>query len=301
MSPCLRSARRRFGPAAGPAPALATVAPGRRPAQRGAAPPIVPTRDPVAVPGRRRLRRIAALAALLSVAVATVPARAEITVALSAEHIDVTTGFTGADLVVFGATAAPLGPRDDVLIVVRGAPRAIVVRQKERMAGLIWADGATARYPAAPGFYAVAGTRPPPDVLPPAVRRAEAIGLDALTFPEEAMADAGFRAALLRIEAAAGLWLEQPTAVTVEPGGRLFHLRVPLPAAVPTGDYRVDVLEVRGGRIVARAERPFRVERVGVADEVTRLARQRPALYGVACVLAAGLAGWAGSIVFRRG
>lgn len=250
--------------------------------------------------------RIAGLVLLLAAptlaaTLAPTLARAEIAAALSADHIDVTTGFTGADLVVFGTTNAPLGAADDILVVVRGAPRLIVVRQKQRMAGVIWADGATARYPAAPGFYAVAGTRPPDAVLPPAIRRAEAIGLDALTFPEEGMADAAFRAALLRIEAAAGLWLEQPAAVSVEPGRRLFHVRVPLPAAVPTGDYRVEVLEVRAGRIVARDQRGFRVERVGVADQVTRLARQRPVLYGVGCILAAGLAGWAGSIVFRRG
>jgi len=242
-----------------------------------------------------------ARAAWLLLALAAAPARAELSAALSADYIDVTTGFTGADLVVFGTTTAPLAITDDIMVVVRGAPRLIVVREKQHIAGLIWANAASARFPGAPGFYAVAGTRPPAEALPPAIRRAEAIGLEALTFPEEAMVDADFRAALLHIQAEAGLWLEPPVAVTIEPGERLFHVRVPLPAAIPPGDYRVEVLEIREHRIAARKSLGFRVERVGLADQVTRLARQRPVLYGLGCIVAAAFAGWAGSVVFRRG
>jgi len=240
-------------------------------------------------------------AAWLLLALAAAPARAELSGALSADYIDVTTGFTGAELVVFGATTRQLAIADDILVVIRGAPRLIVVREKRRIGGLIWADAASARFPGAPGFYAVAGTRPPAEALPAGIRRAEAIGLEALTFPEEAMVDADFRAALLRIQAEAGLWLEPPVAVTIEPGERLFHVRVPLPAAIPPGDYRVEILEIRDRRIAARKALGFRVERVGLADQVTRLARQRPGIYGVVCILAAAVAGWAGSVVFRRG
>jgi len=239
--------------------------------------------------------------ALLLLLLVGAPARAEINAALSADYIDVTTGFSGADLVVFGTTTTPLTIADDILVVVRGAPRLIVVQEKQRIAGVIWANAASARFPGAPGFYAVAGTRPPSEALPATIRRAESIGLEALTFPEEAMVDADFRAALLAMQAVAGLWFEPLVAVTIEPGERLFHVRVPLPAAIPPGAYRVEILEIRERRIVARKALAFRVERVGLADQVTRLARQQPLIYGLGCIVAAAFAGWAGSVVFRRG
>jgi uncharacterized protein (TIGR02186 family) len=81
---------------------------------------------------------------------------------------------------------------------------------------------------------------------------------------------------------------------------RLFHVRVPLPAAVPTGDYRVEVLLVRSRRIHARQEMEFRVDRVGAADRIATVAETQPLVYGVVCVLLAAFAGWFGSVLFRR-
>ena len=77
-------------------------------------------------------------------------------------------------------------------------------------------------------------------------------------------------------------------------------MRVPLPAAVPTGDYRVEVLLVRSRRIFARQEMEFRVDRVGAADRIATVAEAQPLLYGMACVLLAAFAGWFGSVLFRR-
>ena len=70
---------------------------------------------------------------------------------------------------------------------------------------------------------------------------------------------------------------------------------------MPTGDYRVEVLLVRSRRIVARQELAFRVDRVGTADRIATVAQRQPLLYGLACVIAAALAGWLGSVLFRRG
>ena len=74
----------------------------------------------------------------------------------------------------------------------------------------------------------------------------------------------------------------------------------PMSAAVPTGDYRVEVLLVRSRRIHARQELRFRVERVGAADRIASVAQDQPLVYGAACVLLAAFAGWFGSVLFRR-
>ena len=220
---------------------------------------------------------------------------------LSNRDIEVSTGFTGADLLVFGSTDAPIGPGgDEILVVVRGPTRPVVVRRKVPALGLIWVNGPAARFAGVPGFYALAGTRPAWQLLPEEERLRSGLGLDALPLVSTGARSPAFRAALLDLETRSGLWLEQAATVQIE-GSRLFHIHLPLPATVPTGDYRVEVLLVRSRRVVAREDLAFRVDRTGTADRIATVAQAEPLLYGLTCIAFAALAGWLGSVVFRRG
>jgi uncharacterized protein (TIGR02186 family) len=257
---------------------------------------------------RRRcgpLRLAAAAAFLVAGLAAGAAARAQepppLVAHLSQGEVEVTTGFTGATLTVFGATGEPIGPgADEVLIVVHGPNRPVVVRRKVRVAGLIWVNGPAARFSQVPGFYALAGTRPAWQLLPEAARRLGGIGLDVLPLESTGARGPAYRAALLELEQANGLWSEEGWSIEIR-GARLFSMRLDLPASVPTGEYRVEVLLVRSRRIAAREELTFRVDRVGTADRIATVAEDQPLLYGLLCVALAALAGWVGSIVFRRG
>ena len=246
-------------------------------------------------------RLVLMLVALLASSTPAAAQEAPLVVDLSNRNIEVSTGFTGADLLVFGATEAAIGPGgDEILVVVRGPTRPVVVRRKVRALGIVWVNGPAARFDGVPGFYAIAGTRPAWQLLPEGERQNNGLGLDALPLNSTGARNPQFRAALLALERESGVWLED--AATVEIGAnRLFHVRVPLPAAVPTGDYRVEVLLVRSRRIHARQEMEFRVDRVGIADRVATVAHAEPLVYGVVCVLLAAFAGWFGSVLFRRG
>ena len=249
-------------------------------------------------------RAIRWLLALLLLAVPAGRAAAQdapLVVALSQTAVEVTTGFTGASLMVFGSTEAPIGPGgDEILVVARGPTRPIVVRRKVPVAGILWVNGPSARFAEVPGFYFIAGSRPAWQVLPEEERQRNSLGLDSLPLTSTGARSPAFRAALLGLESASGLWLEDTSAIEIA-GSRLFHARLPLPAAVPTGDYRVEVLLVRSRRIVARQELAFRVDRVGTADRIATVAEDLPFVYGLACIVFAALAGWLGSVLFRRG
>ncbi|TDH58571.1 hypothetical protein E2C06_31845 [Dankookia rubra] len=242
------------------------------------------------------------LLALLLVSPAAARAQeAPLVAALSRTDIEVTTGFTGASLVVFGSTEQPIGPgADEVLVIARGPTRPVVVRRKVSVAGLIWVNGPSARFDQVPGYYVISGSRPAWQILPEEERQRNALGLDSLPLTSTGARSPAFRAALLELERNSGLWLEDSEPVEIA-GSRLFYVRLPLPAAVPTGDYRVEVLLVRSRRIVAREELSFRVDRVGTADRIATVAQAQPLLYGLACIIAAALAGWLGSVLFRRG
>jgi uncharacterized protein (TIGR02186 family) len=245
--------------------------------------------------------RILLLALLLLSPAAARAQEVPLVAALSRNDIEVTTGFTGASLVVFGSTEQPIGPGgDEVLVIARGPTRPVVVRRKVSVAGLIWVNGPSARFADVPGYYVIAGSRPAWQILPEAERQQNELGLDSLPLTSTGARSPAFRAALLELERNSGLWLEDSEPVEIA-GSRLFYVRLPLPAAVPTGDYRVEVLLVRSRRIVARQELAFQVDRVGAADRIATVAQSQPLLYGLACVIAAALAGWLGSVLFRRG
>jgi uncharacterized protein (TIGR02186 family) len=245
--------------------------------------------------------RILLLALLLLSPAAARAQEVPLVAALSRNDIEVTTGFTGASLVVFGSTEQPIGPGgDEVLVIARGPTRPVVVRRKVSVAGLIWVNGPSARFADVPGYYVIAGSRPAWQILPEAERQQNELGLDSLPLTSTGARSPAFRAALLELERNSGLWLEDSEPVEIA-GSRLFYVRLPLPAAVPTGDYRVEVLLVRSRRIVARQELAFQVDRVGAADRIATVAQTQPLLYGLACIIAAALAGWLGSVLFRRG
>jgi len=250
------------------------------------------------------MRAIAAFALLL---LAAVPARAQpastpqLTADLSTDRVEITTGFTGSAVIVFGATERLIGPEtgEDVVVVAWGPPQPTVVRRKVKLLGF-WVNGPAAVFPEVPGFYAIAATRPVWQSLPEEVRRNARLGLDSLPLRAEGSQAPAFRAALLELKQRDGRWQEYAAPITVA-GGRLFSARIAFPDTVQTGDYRVEVLLVREQRIVARQELFLRVERVGTAASIAHVARNQPLAYGVACILLAGFAGWLGSVLFRRG
>ena len=223
----------------------------------------------------------------------------ELVARLSTERVAITTAFTGESILVFGSTEDPLGPGgDEVIIMARGPSAPFVVRRKVPVLGL-WFNGPSARFEDVPGFYAIAGTRPAWRLLPEEVRQARGLGLDALPLQSVGARAPGFRAALLSLKQSAGLWQEDALPIEIA-WARLFNFRLPLPATVAPGTYRVEVMLIRARRIVATEQLGFVVQRVGTAADIEKVARAQPMLYALICIILAALAGWLGSVVFRR-
>ena len=82
---------------------------------------------------------------------------------ISARSIEIRYSFTGAQLLLFGAILYPGGrvPRDpaDVIVVLKGPVEPILVREKQKIAG-IWMNADSNRFRSAPSFYAVASSAP---------------------------------------------------------------------------------------------------------------------------------------------
>jgi uncharacterized protein (TIGR02186 family) len=242
----------------------------------------------------KRSAFILALALWALPAAAAEPLIADLTPRL----IKITTGFTGTEVVLFGATEGS----GDVIAVMRGPERDAVVRRKSRVAG-IWINTADVTFTAVPSYYAVLSSRPLDEIAPPAMQALHEIGLANLRLgvtgkhsPEEV---AAFRAALIRERQRQGLYADGVGRISFL-GERLFRATLVLPAAVPTGDYRIEIFLVRDKAVVSGQTASLRVEQAGLDAEINEFAARWALLYGIIAVIGAGVAGWLASLPFRN-
>ena len=227
-------------------------------------------------------------------------ARAEALVAdLTSHLIAITTGFTGASVVLFGATDGP----GDVIVAVRGPEREMTVRRKSRVAG-IWVNTQQVTFVNLPSFYAVAASRPIADILSPAAAAFYRLGIAnlklAASTPAPSVVVDAFRTALERTQQEAGLYVERMGKVDFL-GERLFRTTITFPSNVPTGTYLVEVFLVRDRDIVSGQTTPLVVSRLGVDAAVFEFSTRQPGFYGAIAVLTAVVAGWLASLPFRGG
>ena len=227
-------------------------------------------------------------------------ARAEGLVAdLTSHLIAITTGFTGASVVLFGATDGP----GDVIVAVRGPEREMTVRRKSRVAG-IWVNTQQVTFANLPSFYAVAASRPMTDILSPAAAGFYRLGIAnlklAASTPAPSVVVDAFRSALERTQQEAGLFVERTGKVDFL-GERLFRTTITFPSNVPTGTYLVEIFLVRDKDIVSGQTTPLVVSKVGVDAAVFEFSTRQPGFYGAIAVLTAVVAGWLASLPFRGG
>lgn len=234
-------------------------------------------------------------------------ARAQSLIAdLSSHHVAITTGFTGANLLLFGAVdvAADIG-KSDIVVIITGPSETITLRRKTRFAG-IWVNADRMVFEDVPNFYAVAATRPLAEIADADVLRRQQIGPDNLDMrPAAEFRDADrreiadFRAALVRNKQAAGLYTKSPGEVTII-ADRLFRTRVSFPANMITGAYTATVYLIRNGEPVHAQTTPLLVEKVGIGARIFDFAHEQSAAYGALAIVIAVVAGWLASVVFRK-
>lgn len=217
---------------------------------------------------------------------------------LSEDLIGISTGFTGADVLLFGATEGV----GDVIVVVRSTDSRVIVRRKARIAG-IWVNAEEVAFDDAPGFYHVAASQPPDELLPEPRRQALQIGVENIAFRlHDSLStdeENAFRAALVRNKQRSGLYSAEPGIVSFQ-GNRLFRTRVELPANVPTGRYDVSVFLVTDGAVAGVSRSALDVRKVGLEAKITEFAFQQAPVYGLLAILVALIAGWFAGFVFRK-
>ena len=225
---------------------------------------------------------------------------------ISARQVQIRYSFNGAQLLLFGAVVYPGGrPPDrqvDIAVVLRGPVQPILVREKEKIAG-IWMNADSNRFRSAPSFYAVASSRPIGELMDERTAAIYELGLHNLqlspgggALPEK---ERRFEAGLLDLRSRQNLYSESPHGVEIN-GGVLYRAVITIPSQVPVGTYTAETFLIDRHKVIAAATRDIQINKSGFERTVALAARRNRVLYGLTCVLLSLGLGWAAAAAFRR-
>jgi uncharacterized protein (TIGR02186 family) len=225
---------------------------------------------------------------------------------ISARKVEIRYSFTGAQLLLFGAIVFPGGRPpshpSDIVVVLRGPVQPILVREKQKIAG-IWMNADQDRFRSAPSFYSVASSRPIAELVDERTAAIYEMGLHNLqlspgggALPEK---ERRFEAGLLDLRKRRGLYAENPRGVEMS-DGVLYRATISIPSQVPVGTYTAETFLVDRGKVIAAATRDIQIDKSGFERFVALAARRHEGLYGLAAVLMSLGMGWAAATFFRR-
>ena len=244
----------------------------------------------------------------LALALSVLPARAQtetFEIGLSTDSLAVGTNFAGAQLVVFGvlenADQRTLRQgRYDIVVVLEGPLRPVVVRERERFLG-IWINRGAERFDAVPESYSLSATRPLRDIATRERMQQLSLGAANLPFSRE-QGDPErqeYGAALLRLRRETGLYADSIGSIEFV-SGTLFRASLVLPPDIPVGRHTVRAFLFREGTFIHGRTETLWVRKTGFENSISIYAANNGLAYGIVAVLLAFAVGWLGRILFKR-
>lgn len=233
---------------------------------------------------------------------------------LSRHVIEITSQFSGTQLLIFGAIEREIIPGDngrgiaiegldyDVIVVVQSEKRDMIIRRKEMM-GPIWANRDFRTIRNIPGYYAVASTRDLKHILSEEQQKMLKAGLEYVTLdfaepvsPEDARA---YNEGFIRNMKAKKLYSQREGNISVL-DDILFRAVLDFPANMPVGKYEVDVYLVRDGEVLLSRQSSLEVGKTGIERLIFTFAHDYPPWYGIMAIIIALFAGWFAGFITRK-
>ncbi len=209
---------------------------------------------------------------------------------VSQHEVQVRQGFRGTELLLFGAILTPDGTRAgqdyDIVVVLKGPTRSIILREKQRIAG-IWVNAESTEFRSAPTFFAVASSKPISRIVDDKTAAIYELGLPWLQLspigaynPKE---QARFSAGLVDLMQREQLYKDDPKGVKISEQV-LYQARIKLPSSVQTGTYTAETFAITKGRVVASAIARVEVKKQGFERAVAQFAEYNGFFYGLLAV-----------------
>lgn len=214
------------------------------------------------------------------------------------KEIDVTTGFSGADITVFGNIAVA----GDLALVLTGPEKRIVIRKKEEIAGM-WVNRKAMDFKRVPLFYDYAVSRNESLLAGAETLKELKIGLNYISFEpdiKDEMNDVSeFQEAIIRTEQERGNFSLDPKPITFI-GPQLFRANFSMPPNVPIGVYNVRAVLFQNGSVIATQDVPITIRPKGLASLILMYATKYSFFYALVGLSMAIIAGLSGFYMLRR-
>ena len=223
---------------------------------------------------------------------------------VSQDEVQVRQGFTGTQLLLFGAVLDPSGRRAardyDIVVVLKGPSEPIRVREKDQIGG-VWMNADSVAFRSAPSYFAVASSSPIGSIVDERTAAIFEFGTDFIQLsptgainPDEQVR---FRNGLVDLRTRQGLFVQDDGGVEVS-DGVLYQARIDLPSRVQTGSYTAETFAVDNGRVVASAVARVEVRKVGFERFIEVFAQYQPFFYGLVAVMLSVFMGWLAGRLF---
>jgi len=217
---------------------------------------------------------------------------------VSQHEVKVRQGFTGTELLLFGAILDPSGARGgrdyDIVVILKGPTGAIRVREKERIGG-IWINAETTDFRSAPSFFAVASSTPISDIVDERTAAIYELGLGFIQLSPTGTIDPAeqrkFTEGLVDLRQREGLFKENSAGVQISEQV-LYQARISLPSNVQTGTYTAETFAIAQGRVIASAVAEVEVKKVGFERFIEVFSQRQAFFYGLIAVILSVSMGW---------
>lgn len=223
---------------------------------------------------------------------------------ISQHEVQVRQGFTGTQLLLYGAILDPDGNRAgadyDMVVILRGPGQAIRVREKQRFLG-IWVNADSTSFRSVPSFFAMASSAPIDQIVDSRTAAIYEFGLQHLQLSPTGSIDPQeykrFTRGLVDLRQRGGLFQQDEAGVSIS-GNVLYSARIDLPSNVAVGRYVAETFAIRDGRVIAAASSEVLVRKEGLDRVVAEQADSNSFLYGLLVVAFSVFMGWAAGRLF---
>ena len=230
----------------------------------------------------------------------TVFAKDNLVTDLSESTVEISSTFSGADILLFGAYDGQ--KNDDIIVVVSGQKGNIKVDKKEKKFG-IWMITESIKFLNVPKYYYIASNRKIEEITNKTEIKKRKLDFNNFELKNNKIdyknLDKKWYEALKRNMKKKQFWKIEENSIKLNKN-TLFRKTLSLPSNVSTGMYNVKILHYRKGNLISQEESKIKIDKTGISANIYNVAQNFSAIYGIIAVIVALFFGWFTNFIFRR-
>ena len=230
----------------------------------------------------------------------TVFAKDDLVTDLSESTVEISSTFSGADILLFGAYDGQ--KNDDIIVVVSGQKGNIKVDKKEKKFGM-WMITESVKFSNVPKYYYIASNRKIEEITNKSEIKKRKLDFNNFELKNNKIdnknLDKKWYESLKRNMKKKQFWKIEENSIQLNKN-TLFRKTLSLPSNVSTGIYNVKILHYRKGNLISQEESKIKIDKTGISANIYNVAQSFSAIYGIIAVIVALFFGWFTNFIFRR-